>query len=219
MIISHRKRFVFIHINKAAGTSIKNALKPYADFMYRKYTLRRALYVLGLGGPVAEHSTAVEIRERIGHTRFNDYFTFAFVRNPWDWQVSQYHYILNRPLHPQHRIVKSLNGFAEYLEWHIEHDKMSQKRFVTDERDNLLVDYIGRFENIASDFAAICERIGLECRLPHVNVSDHSNYRQYYDDRTAHLVAEQFQEDIEFFGYHFDEPDELVTRGLQGQQE
>lgn len=211
MIISHRKRFIFIHINKVAGTSVKDALRPYADFIYRKYTLQRLLYVLGLAAPVGEHSTAMEIRERFGSELFDDYFKFAFVRNPWDWQVSQYHYILNRPFHPQHRIIKRLNGFAEYLAWHIEHDKMSQKRFVTDDQGNLAVDYLGRFETLDTDFRAICERIGIACRLPHKNSSAHRDYRQYYDDATAALVAEHFREDIEYFGYGFDDPDLVLA--------
>lgn len=203
MIISHRKKFIFIHINKAAGTSVKGALAPYADFMYRKYTLARLLYVLGMRGPVGEHRTATEIREAFGDEVFNNYFKFAFVRNPWDWQVSQYHYILSHRLHPQHRIITRLKGFPEYLEWHIEHDRMSQTNFVTDSDDNQIVDYIGRFENLAKDFETICERIGIHSHLPHKNPSVHSDYRQYYNTDTANLVAKYFQEDIDYFGYSF----------------
>lgn len=213
MIISHRKAFIFIHINKAAGTSVKKALGPYADFMYRKYSIHRVLYVLGLAKAPAEHSTAVEIRQRFGAHIFDNYFKFAFVRNPWDWQVSQYHYILSHPFHPQHRKVRSLRSFAEYLEWHIENDKMSQKSFVTDARGNLIVDYLGRFETLREDFASICQRIGIDCPLPHKNPSTHNDYRFYYDERTANLVAQEFRDDIEFFGYRFDDPDRETQAG------
>jgi Sulfotransferase family len=41
MIVSHAKRFVFLHIPKCAGTSFRNALKRYHDdeenFWYRRH--------------------------------------------------------------------------------------------------------------------------------------------------------------------------------------
>ena len=63
------QKFVFIHINKTAGSSIEKALK-----------LR------------FEHKTALEKRAEIGPELFAEKFVFAFVRNPWDKVVSHYHY-------------------------------------------------------------------------------------------------------------------------------
>ena len=48
--------------------------------------------------------------------------------------------------------------------------------------------------------------------LPHLNQSVHRDYRSYYNERTRALVAENFQPDIERFGYSFDgRPTRLVN--------
>lgn len=206
MIISHRKRFIFVHTYKVAGTSVRAALKPYADVMYRKYTPRRVLYVLGLLDSIGEHATAREIRENVGPEVFDRYFKFAFVRNPWDWQVSLYHYIRSHPLHPQYRQVKALNGFAEYVEWRIANDKVLQRDFVADGDGRLLVDYVGRFENLDADFASVCRHLGIPATpLPHKMTSSHRDYTEYYDERTRRLVTEHYRQDIDLFGYRFGE--------------
>lgn len=205
MIIAHQKRFIFVHTWKVAGTSIKAALRPYADVMYRKYTPRRVLYVLGLIDQIGEHATALELRNKLPAEVFENYYKFAFVRNPWDWQVSLYHYIGSHRLHPQHRQVKALAGFNEYLEWRVENDLVLQKSFVTDTDDRLLVDYLGRYENLHSDFAEICATVGIAAALPHKNLSQHSNYQHYYDAYARELIQTHYAPDIEYFGYRYGE--------------
>jgi hypothetical protein len=64
---------------------------------------------------------------------------------------------------------------------------------------------VGRFERINEDFAQVSNKLGLDLVLPHENATAHRDYRTYYDDRTAALVAEAFAEDIDRFGYSFDQ--------------
>lgn len=65
----HLSRYVFIHINKTAGSSIEQALE-----------LR------------FEHKTAIEKRSELGSRRWDRPFKFCFVRNPWDRVLSHYSY-------------------------------------------------------------------------------------------------------------------------------
>ncbi|RMF91729.1 MAG: sulfotransferase, partial [Nitrospinota bacterium] len=144
-----------------------------------------------------------ELREMLSPPVYDRFFSFAFVRNPWDWQVSLYFYMLKTRDHFQHRLIHSMQGFEEYIRWRVREDRHLQKDFVTDEAGNLLVDFVGKYENLEQDFAQVCARIGIQAALPHLNQSGHRNYREYYNERTRNLVYDAFKEDIEFFHYTF----------------
>jgi hypothetical protein len=91
------------------------------------------------------------------------------------------------------------NGNCERLEKTCQ----NQLDFITDDNGNLLVDYIGRFENLEEDF----RKTGLVAsgaRLPHINKSSHTDYRSYYTDETREIVGRRHAKNCEFFGYQFD---------------
>ena len=72
---------------------------------------------------------------------------------------------------------------------------------------DVIVDFIGKYENLQGDFDAVCKRIGVATpTLGHKKKStDRSkDYRSYYDDECVELVAKQFARDIEILGYTFD---------------
>jgi hypothetical protein len=75
---------------------------------------------------------------------------------------------------------------------------------LTSHHGRLLVDFVGRFETLEADFAAICRHLRVAARLPHVNAVSHDDYRAHYTPRLAAAVADGFGEDIERFGYAFD---------------
>jgi len=75
---------------------------------------------------------------------------------------------------------------------------------VLSESGDMLVDFVGRYETLAEDFDAVCDRIGIECALPHINRSRHGDFREYYTPETRALVEEVYKADIELFGYRFD---------------
>lgn len=202
MLVSLERRFIFIHIPKAAGTSIIHALRPYS----RASLPRRLLDRVGLGNhslpQLPDHAKAVDVRAAMPEV-FASSFKFAVVRNPWAWHVSYYHYIRQNRKHWQHADVAPLS-FREYIEWRVVHDPILQSDFIVDDRRELIVDSIAKTESLDRDAAAIFDRIGVRTRLPHHNRSQHDDYRSYYDERTRDLVAEHYAEDIERFGYSFD---------------
>ncbi len=127
MLISNSHNFIFIHIYKNAGTSIKAALKPFATSMFQERLNGIAHYpVLGnlasllmrfdrfSPAPYPSHVSARRIVSELGDT-YRSYFSFAFVRNPWDWQVSLYNYMLKNRNHHQHELVENLGSFGEYI--------------------------------------------------------------------------------------------------------
>jgi hypothetical protein len=212
MLISHTHRFIFVHIPKTGGMSVKQTLQPYAHRAER-YHWNRLLDGLGIRvnyiGPATmrrfrKHATARQIRRHLPAEIYDSYFKFAFVRNPWDRMVSYYHFMISEPEHHRHRRVKSMQSFEEYLRYEIRRGKASQKRLITDVSGRLLVDFVGRYECLPDDFGQVCRQVAIPFDLGHCNKSTHRDYREYYQPDTIQLVQEHFREDIEFFGYTFD---------------
>jgi hypothetical protein len=84
-----------------------------------------------------------------------------------------------------------------------------QSDYVVDLHGQLLVDFLGRYETLADDFAEACRRIGIaQPALPHRRQANDRgrDYRRYYSDDLAALVAQHFEPDIRRFGYRFDPP-------------
>lgn len=219
MLISHSHRFIFIHTAKTGGMSIRQVLAPLCEEPARFRTPRPRPEVDGRANPlyVAWQSLLLHAPARAAARElpeaFDAYLTFAFVRNPWDWQVSMYHFILREPTSRTHEEVKALGSFEAYLRWIVEarapYPKGIPKRqsdMLTGDDGRLLVDVVGRYERLAEDFAALGARLGIPGGLPRLNRSEHGAFRDYYTPTTRALVARHLEEDIDRFGYTFDGP-------------
>lgn len=203
-MISHSKRFIFFHNYKVAGSSISDVLSKYEPHYWIRTALRKSgikKYHPSLAN-FPQHASASYVRRVIDPNTFNAYYKFTFVRNPWDWQVSLYHYMLQSKSHFQHKLIKNMT-FEEYIDWRVNNDLKLQSVFFVDEQGNSLVDFVGKFESLEEDFAKVCDVLSIEKRLPHKNRSEHGSYRDYYDDRTYRLVKEAFAKDIALFDYTF----------------
>lgn len=212
MLISYTQRFLFIHIGKAAGSSIQQALEKYARVPAVSILHRRLVLcgVLNRWGGLYQrvdfglHVKARTVQRCLPAKVYAGLFKFAFVRNPWDALVSRYAYLLQQPGHHRHVQIKQMKDFEEYVTWEIRRGQQFQSQWVTDRRGRLIVDFIGRYENLHADFACVCRELGVVAVLPRVNASKHRDYREYYTPQTRALVAQHFQRDIEMFGYDFD---------------
>jgi hypothetical protein len=191
MIISDTKKFIFIHIPKTGGMSVRSSLEKYGRTMQNK-------------------NLSKHVKAKIAkmHTNWNAYFKFAFVRNPWSWLVSGYHYAKKDKRDWRHRQANSM-GFKDYLRWSLESPdvrhstlRLGQFDFIA-ENNNLIVDYVGKLETITVDFNHICKKLGIRSHLNHLNKTKHKDYRQYYDTSTRELVAASFKKDIQQFNYEF----------------
>ncbi|MFZ7145435.1 MAG: sulfotransferase family 2 domain-containing protein [Bacteroidota bacterium] len=210
MIISHKKKFIFIHIYKVAGTSIRKALDPFNDMSAADFPwYQNIIFWLGARYNIfsqhsMNHIKAAHLKQLLPGKIYNEYFKFSFVRNPWDWQVSLYHFMIQNTKHPQHHIIKKMKNFDEYIDWVVKNEHSLQKDFLYDKEGNLIVDYIGKFENLQEDFKEICLRLEIEpVALPLTNKSSHSHYRDYYSNESRDKIYETFKEDIEYFHYKF----------------
>jgi chondroitin 4-sulfotransferase 11 len=182
--------FVFIHINRTAGTSIGRAI----------------------GLPCKQHLTAREVIARVGVADWKRAYRFSIVRNPWDKVVSHY----------KHRVRTNQTGMGDrhiaFHEWvaatygpdkrlpYYDQPKMFQPQvdWLRDHEGRVRLDFIGRFEDVCGAYRQIAGRLDLTGDLPHCNGTEKTDYRTFYDDRTAQSVGDWFAEDVATFGYRFD---------------
>lgn len=209
MLISHTKKFIFIHNYKVAGTSIREVFKNYDCKSFLRSNFKTKLFIiLGKYPKIYSsdffwHITAEELKKKIQKDVYNSYYKFGFVRNPWDYQVSLYNYILNRPSHKDYDIIKKMSDFDEYINWRVESSLHLQKNFFYEE-GKCSVDFIGKFENLHEDIAKISQAIGTQIKaVPHKNAGTDRKlkYFEYYSEMSFNLVKDAFREDVELFGY------------------
>jgi len=219
LLISHSKHFLFVHVAKTGGTSVRAALRRYRwSGRYAPAILLTSLmsqmtrprHRLGIKFP--RHAKAIAAQQMLPAPVFEGLFKFVFVRNPWDLQVSSWHHI--RRESPQS--LPGIETFGDFLRYKFDPDRgydfmldisrELQSDYIVDLHGNAIVDFIGHYENLQADFDAVCDRIGVpRVVLPHARRAvDREDYRRYYDDASRELVAEHYAADIARLGYSFD---------------
>jgi hypothetical protein len=210
MLISDSHQFIFLRMRKVASTSMKTILLPmclprpsgkiahlksraWLEWDYHKYVFRA-------------HDDIRAAQRRMPAESFNRYFKFAFVRNPWDRLVSEYNFLLERPAHGRHKKVKKLGSFKQFIHMQIPRNDAYQINMLCDHEGKLLMDFVGKIENLEEDWQTVCTNIGIPHQeLQRKNATQHSHYQDYYNDETRKLVGRHWSREIELFGYTFDD--------------
>jgi hypothetical protein len=194
---------LFIHIPKNAGTWVRKTI-PGSN-----------------GGH--DHLSLFEIRKHYPEL-VEQCMTFAIVRNPWERVVSMYNFHFNTNKMDIKgwgvyglNILKKHNveTFDEFVRLLFEHrDNIrglgeivweKQMYFITDEKNEVIVDKIIHIENIHNEMKALIKENGIKKNLysKKINVSQSEPYQSYYTPETKHLVELTYAEDIAFTGYCF----------------
>jgi hypothetical protein len=174
-------------------------LTPYADCSARELRERFGL---------AAHASLADAQRVFGEKLVSECFTFAFERDPWDKCLSLYYYQLQywEAFHKpwRHRNPTFSQWFFPFGFWP---KKLSPAFDLYSLHGEVAVDFLGRYENLQSDFNEICRKIGIpELVLPRVNLSDRKprgGYREMYTDRMRRRVETIFRREIQLLGYQF----------------
>lgn len=207
MILSHKYKFVFIHLGKTGGTAIANTLCPLVGIDFGLTMYNPEIYP----GKNCKHISARELKQVLGEKIWQEYFTFCFVRNPYDMLLSAWsmHKQVDGSLSWVNQDWRRYDTFRDFLQGLLIKETKFPENFQTnmllDENDELLVDFIGKFENLQKDFDAVCDRIGIKKTiLEHLGPSKHEPYNSYYTASTATVVYDLFRKDFELLGYQKD---------------
>ena len=144
-----------------------------------------------------EHMPAWRVRTYCGEDVWKSYFKFSFERNPWDRQVSWYHYK-----------TKSKNPRPEFSVFNRDKRRAYVENWELYTIDNAIaLDFVGRYEALEEGFRTVLSRIGLEGEVSlareNRSATRREDYRGYYDDKNKALVADWYAREIAHFGYEF----------------
>lgn len=176
---------IFIHVPKAAGSSIS----------------------LDLFGHQVGHFTAMEwfARDPLLAERL---FKFAFVREPLDRLHSAWCYLRAGGMNSGDaetgaKLAATFDDFVAQLVDDVALQRwihfLPQHHFLCAPDTRLLVDFVGRFENMEADFAHVAARLGKDVHLSRRNPSPGPPLEA--SDRTRKLVRELYERDYQMFAY------------------
>jgi len=211
MIISHKHKFIFFACGKTGTHSIEAILDKYdegQDLNEMINTEQQKLRDQYSRPFNLKHVRPAFVKQYLDKEIWDNYFKFVFVRNPWDWVLSNYCFNHKHLV----KFLKSFDPIHINVVWHLLKihnqtfytESYFQHTFVEDEHGNPMVDFVGKLENFQADFNFICSRIGIEPKtLEKKNPTDHLHYRELYSDEGRELVARLYKKDIEILNYQF----------------
>ncbi len=213
------KKYLLIHIPKNGGMALRKAPQLHSRLVLAN---RRRLKSKAYADELLEHMTAAGFHVGYEHARLRDIDTsvrlgtipFAVVRNPWSRTFSRFKFYLQTEAARRRVPELTREGFAEFLEtrhewggrdyfWHrASLGWFPQVDYVLNENGDLAVDLL-RQENLTEEFS---KYFMVQGALEKKNISrgSGSRYQQFYDAKTIQIVADWYQDDIDFFGFDFD---------------
>lgn len=219
MIISNSKKFIFIHIFKTGGTSMNSLLGPHMNFSFKLvywFKIPAKIWkvielIFGLSDygqryitGYHKHVTAQEVRDKMGQSKYGNYFSFCFVRDPYDLMISLYSYIKQHREHKFYEIAHSL-AFNEFVIFYLLQKPRRQSDFIFDKNGKCLISKIAKYESINEEISDLSRILGVEGKIQKLNSSIRSkNLADYW---TEQKVAEEFERyfalDFEKLGYSY----------------
>jgi len=185
------KKCVFFHIPKTAGISISNSLFGYVKWGHRSVSFYKLHY---------------------GEKVFNSLYKFCFVRNPYDRLFSAYTFlkeggINNQDLEFSNSYLQEFASFDEFVLKGLEKEEIMnwvhfkpQYTFVCDENDNIVMDFIGKMENLKADFNTVCKHLNIESELQKLNMN--SAKKNKFSEEVKAMIKLKYQKDFKLFYPH-----------------
>lgn len=217
-IINTTHHFIYVHIPKTAGTSVKRFLGQftrYCDVEIGGAADAEALEVFYWNRfRLKKHALAREILHAVGRERFAGYFKFSFVRDPFARTLSIFRFLkFDFKTWGKAAVMDRFSNLEDFVtsdyfqEPGPDRILVPQSRWLHDEQKRNCMDFIGRVETLDQDVAGICRTLLLP-RVPQSmsrrNVSSEgpeSLMKELTLGKVVDAIRRRYEADFEAFGY------------------
>lgn len=209
MLVSFQHRFIFLKTFKTASTSTEIFFEQYcAESKEESRKIDEIVSDKGIIGSrnadiknsvtFFNHMKALDVKNKIGDEKFENYYKFCNVRNPFDLVVSNYYF------------------FEKYRD--LDFNKFRQdEKILTEIKDriydifmidgDIVVDDFIRYEFLQDDIRRISEKLNLpnsERNLGHwvkSKMRNSSDFISMFDNNSVFKIESIFSEYCQKFGY------------------
>ena len=217
MNISHKRKWIYVAINKSGSSSMGSYLRNYSDENFLGPKKGKAL---------GHHSKIKQARDYLLEKGFDfdEYFIFTVVRNPWSREFSMFNYrrkrydlltasnAFSRLSRSRQNKLKSANkyvNFKSYFLNKVERNDLSDspRRFLAIDGE-VKVDCTLKLENIDDSLHVLSQRTGIiPGEFPCNNSRDDERVKlnSIYDDEMIAASLKFFEWEIKKFDYTFDD--------------
>jgi hypothetical protein len=220
MLISHTHRFVFTKTKKTGSSSVASYFEPLCmrpgEWVQsdNRPEYESETGAIGFRGPEYKttewrwwnHMPAKMIRQRLGAERWDSYFKFCVVRNPYDKAISAYFFFTS--IHHPNGLPAATDHRERFEEW-LQSGELPIDRNIYTIDGQLAVDRVVRYESLVSDLPEVCQRLGVPWQ-PERLARFKSGIRpieatpdRLYTDRARRLVEQAYAFELAHFGYSF----------------
>ena len=191
---------IFIHVPKTAGTSLARAKFNFPSL----------------------HIPALRYRA-FDPDKFERYFKFSLVRNPFERLYSAYMYLRphvgNYTNADKAWASDNLAEFATFEDFVLALRRAGVRRRILryvhfrpqidwlrlPPGNRSVMDFLGRFETLEEDYETIGRRLGVKPpEMPRLKAGDHPRYQDVYTEPMKQVVGRIYRTDLEALGYGFE---------------
>lgn len=158
-----KNKCIFFHIPKTGGMSISKSLFGNIEWGHRDVDF----YI-----------------NHFGKDKFDLFFKFAFVRNPFDRLYSAYNFLQNGGINKRDKtffdnVLSHYQNFDDFVINGLHREEiinwvhfLPQHSFLINNEGRLTMDFIGKTEDIESDFKTVSIKLNIEGFLKKINTSN-----------------------------------------------
>lgn len=231
-IINHSYKFIFVHVPKSAGTSLTTFFSKYSK--YHDQEIGGTAYGQAIAPHfrkrfgIGKHSTASKVRTIVGAEVWSEYYTFGFVRNPFERLFSVYKF-LRKWEGEKNNLNTQMRGFSSFEEF-----IRSKILDDTDGPDNIfkpqihwlqsaqdpnlrLVNFVGKVEQINENVSSIQQILNLPKfdglnSVPSLNKTQENSQAVRISQSSVEYILQRYEADFSMYGYSVEPTGLFVIR-------